>query len=220
LLDQARKVARVGVHLLTHPQTAPRWLRLRKASCLQTGIPWISFGAIDALERSLHPNMTAFEFGSGGSTVFLAERCASLTSVEHDGKWADATAAEIKRRGLANATLVRAAVPNIGYEEISGQWVAVCDPDAFKQSDYFAAFSGRYDLVFIDGADDFSLSPGWRSICFRRVEPTMSSGGIIVLDDVWAYPDVLSDNVAKHVEVFEGLGPSRNGPTSTAIFHY
>jgi len=211
---------RIGARLLSHPSEGGRWLQHRHASCLRLGLPWISFGAIDALAQSVHRDMTAFEFGSGGSTIFLAERCRSLTSVEHDPRWAEATSAELASRRLENVTLVQAPVPPFRYERISGRWTAVCDPDEFARSDYLGAFDGRYDIVFIDGVDDFGLAQTWRSMCFRRVEPTMRGGGIIVLDDAWAYGDILSDNHAIRTREFKGFGPARTGVTSTALFRY
>ena len=211
---------RVGARLLRHPFEGGRWIQHRKASCLRLGLPWISFGAIDALEQSLGRDIRAFEFGSGGSTIFLAERCRSLTSVEHDPEWADATSAELARRAIENVTLVRAPVPAVRYEQISGRWTAACDADEFARSGYLAAYEGRYDIVFIDGAEDFGLARKWRSMCFRRVEPDMAPGGMIVLDDSWAYPDILANNNAARMLDFEGFGPSRNGITSTAVFWY
>jgi predicted O-methyltransferase YrrM len=49
--------------------------------------PWLPQLAIDFLEGYLKPDMIAFEWGSGGSTIFIAERTRKLISVEHNLNW-------------------------------------------------------------------------------------------------------------------------------------
>ncbi|HKO93603.1 MAG TPA: hypothetical protein VJU61_20760, partial [Polyangiaceae bacterium] len=49
--------------------------------------PWIPFVARRWLARQLRPHLRVFEWGSGGSTLFLARRVAELVSVEHDAEW-------------------------------------------------------------------------------------------------------------------------------------
>ena len=48
------------------------------------------------------------EFGSGRSTVWFAERVATLTSVEHDERWYEAVSAKLKERRLANVDCILA----------------------------------------------------------------------------------------------------------------
>lgn len=43
--------------------------------------PWLSPGAIAWLEQNLRPHMRGFEWGSGRSTLWLARRLTSLTSI-------------------------------------------------------------------------------------------------------------------------------------------
>jgi len=52
--------------------------------------PWITFEAAEWLESFLsfrNKNAVGFEYGSGGSTVYLARHLKKLISVEHDKKW-------------------------------------------------------------------------------------------------------------------------------------
>ena len=46
--------------------------------------PWVPFEATDWLEHYLKPDMRVFEYGSGGSTIFFAQRVAEVISIEHD----------------------------------------------------------------------------------------------------------------------------------------
>lgn len=50
-------------------------------------LPWFNFGFIDFLEERLHKDLTVFEYGSGASTLFFAERVREIISVEYDEKW-------------------------------------------------------------------------------------------------------------------------------------
>jgi len=50
-------------------------------------LPLMCWDAIDFIRSVVHPGMNVFEYGSGGSTIFLAELGARLVSVEHDLYW-------------------------------------------------------------------------------------------------------------------------------------
>lgn len=57
---------------------------------LETGYPWLTLGAIMALEKILRDSKGQFnilEFGSGGSTVFFQDKCKSLLSFEDKKNW-------------------------------------------------------------------------------------------------------------------------------------
>ena len=49
--------------------------------------PWWTYAATAWLRAALNDTQRVFEFGSGGSTSWLAERVASVHSVEHDPLW-------------------------------------------------------------------------------------------------------------------------------------
>ena len=50
-------------------------------------IPWVTYPFIDFLSGRLNRELEVFEFGSGNSTLFFAERVKQLTSVEHNKDW-------------------------------------------------------------------------------------------------------------------------------------
>lgn len=57
---------------------------------LEIGYPWLTFGAIMALEKILYDSNGQFkilEIGMGGSTAFFITRCKKLISLEHDYTW-------------------------------------------------------------------------------------------------------------------------------------
>jgi len=57
---------------------------------VEIGYPWLTFGAIIALEKILEDSKGTFhilEIGMGGSTIFFSKRCNELVSLEHDANW-------------------------------------------------------------------------------------------------------------------------------------
>jgi len=58
-------------------------------------VPWIPYPAVHFLEERLKPEMKVYEFGAGGSTLWYAKRVKSVTSVEHNPKWAKRLAANL-----------------------------------------------------------------------------------------------------------------------------
>jgi hypothetical protein len=50
-------------------------------------IPWVTYSFIDFIKDRLKPEHAVFEFGSGNSTTFYAQRTGIVVSVEHDQEW-------------------------------------------------------------------------------------------------------------------------------------
>ncbi|MFP4155063.1 MAG: hypothetical protein ACLFSG_05130, partial [Halothiobacillaceae bacterium] len=50
-------------------------------------IPWMNYPVIDLLEQRLTSDLSLFEFGSGFSTRFYAQRVGHVHSVEYDRGW-------------------------------------------------------------------------------------------------------------------------------------
>lgn len=202
------RVPRVFWHLIKSPRDVYSYCRFgipNKNTPLSLGFPWWSFGATRCVEAALRSDMEVFEFGSGGSSVFLALRTAKLTCVEDDEKWADLVEIEARRRNIRNL-------------EILHRQYNFHNPGDFRQSDYLSAVgSSSYDLIVVDGKEE---SGQVRDICFWRAEKHIRPGGMIVLDDSWRYPQVKANNMAQRWRDFKGTGYCRLGVTSTCIFYY
>lgn len=54
---------------------------------VEIGYPWLTYGAIMTLERMNLSEFDVLEFGSGGSTIFFAQRAKSITSIDSDYEW-------------------------------------------------------------------------------------------------------------------------------------
>src|SRR3984885_13537361 len=59
--------------------------------------PWLSFSAVDYLEEPI-PGRRVFEFGSGMSTLWFAERCREVVSVESNPEWYSSIANQTRTR--------------------------------------------------------------------------------------------------------------------------
>lgn len=64
--------------------------------------PWLTFGAIQFIEKITRPDMVVFEYGSGGSTLFWADRVSKVVSVEHNREWYDRMSNEFRKPGVSN----------------------------------------------------------------------------------------------------------------------
>lgn len=162
-------------------------------------VPWIPYVARDFLDRILTPEMCVFEWGSGGSTVYFAERVAQVVTVEHECKEAQPS--------LEN--VVALYIPPEDGE---------LGTDRSRPEHYYSeAYPGKnfkryalaiddfepFDLVFVDGRA--------RPSCLHHAK--VKPGGWLVLDN--------SDReyYLKHVafggweeRCFFGCGPYNNYP--------
>ncbi len=202
------RVSRVVWHLLMRPNDIPRYFSQSLPSRWtpsKLGMPWWSFGAVDVVAGFIRPEMEVFEFGSGGSSIFLAHRTKHVTCVEDSEQWTDLVQKEAERLGLRNLEVL--AIP-FDFEKA----------DNFSESDYLRALDGRaYDLIVVDGQEN---SVQVRPHCFWRAEDHIKPGGMIVVDDSWRYPQVKAQNKAKRWKDYKGVGCCRRGVTSTCVFYY
>jgi predicted O-methyltransferase YrrM len=172
---------------------------------LDLGMPWWSFGAANAVAGLLKESMEVFEFGSGGSTVFLARKVMHLTCVEDSEEWIGSVSAEVRRSNLSNVNILARPFDFGRTEE-------------FESSSYLNALQGRsYDLIVVDGQEHAAKV---RPQCFWRAERFIRPGGVIVLDDSWRYPEVKQQNKASRFKDYKGVGCCRLGVTSTCLFFY
>jgi len=155
------------------------------SSPIQDGIPWITFSATKFLEHTLTKEMVVYEFGSGGSTLFLAKRVKQVYSVEHDKTWFLTVSDAIKNKGYSNWS---GRVLEPAYE---GEYLekSPSDPDAYVSgSPDFKGYSfknyvesiddfsdGYFDLVLIDGRA--------RPSCFKHAVSKVRVGGYIMWDN-------------------------------------
>ena len=116
-------------------------------------LPWWAFSAINYLEP-LIPRRRVFEFGSGMSTLWFAERCGQIVSVESDPGWHQVVSQQCS--AMQNVRIIRAT----------------------SKADYLGAIAtagGKFDLILVDGF--------YRSDCLDLARPYLNPGGLLVVDD-------------------------------------
>ena len=204
----SRKIGRVIGNLISHPQYISRCLAhnvINGKTPLDLEIPWFSYAAIDFLESYLLPDMTVFEYGSGGSTLFFARRVQRVFSVEDNPQWFDWVTRRLKEKGCSNAQL---CLFPFNFKE----------PLGFEHSEYLNAMPDeKFDVIVVDGSEEWTQV---RPICFSKAEEHVKTGGIIVVDDSWRYPVLRQNHHAKNLRIFQSVGPCRPGVTSTDVFFY
>jgi hypothetical protein len=148
---------------------------VRGRSALDDGVPWMTFRAIAWLRSYLRPELHVFEYGSGGSTIFLASRVTELVSVEHDLDWYATTERKLADLGLHCTYLLRE--PRSEADERFGSTDPAYRGMSFEP--YVKAIDayddGTFDLVIVDGRA--------RPACAIRAIPKVRPGGYLLLDD-------------------------------------
>lgn len=154
------------------------WLRSHRRgySPLTDEIPWVTYKAISWLEGYLTPSMTVFEYGAGGSTVFLAKRAKRVVSVEHDEGYYRYLSRRMASLGNCELMLrIPGAWSDANDEFVSYQdkYRGVSFEDYVKSIDQYPDSS--FDLVIIDGRA--------RMACIRRAMCKVKPDGYLMLDN-------------------------------------
>lgn len=145
-------------------------------------MPWLPLSLLAYLEPRLDPGGVGFEFGSGGSTLWLAERVGSLTSVEHDPKWHTIIEQELQDSRVGNCRyILREARPRVAGAGVPGVGGVDCGSREWEGS--FESYvkvidqwpDGSLDLVLVDGRS--------RPACLLHAAPKVRPGGYLILDD-------------------------------------
>jgi hypothetical protein len=117
--------------------------------------PWWIKESIDFLDRQLTDTFVAYEWGSGGSTPWLAQRVHSLVSLENDEGWYEFMLPYVEP--FVNTILVYLSLGR-GYADHIRQY-----PDEY------------FDFIEVDGPQ--------RELCVPNAIGKLKPGGIFLLDD-------------------------------------
>jgi len=132
--------------------------------------PWLTRKAVRFLEVWLKPTDNVFEWGSGRSTLWLAQQVRRIISIETDAAWLELVWTKTMFHHLDNVEL------------------KFC-PDAAanrtERDEYVSAIANTgkdFDLVIVDG-------PVKRDLCALAALPNVKPGGLLLLDNVnWYLP--------------------------------
>ena len=193
--------------LAGHPRELarlPRWLREKRAQTMGLRAPWWPYAAAEWVASALPPRPHVFEYGGGGSTLWLEDLGATVTVVEHDEAW----------HGQISAALSEGTTALFRPPARTGTITSSVASGFFD--DYVAAIDCQPDdslnLVIVDGRA--------RVECVRRAMPKVREGGILVLDDAdrRRYQPALRALAGWERHAFTGLKPGTRHPAHSSAW--
>lgn len=141
----------------------------------------------EAVLKHVRPGARVLEWGSGGSTLWLADRLppgAYLTSVEHDGAWHKQVRDAVGERPGVRLLLAEPSRP-------LGRNATIEEEDPGPLEAYLGAPDDhRYDVILVDGPA--------RVACMAKARRLLAPGGVVFLHD--AQRDWYDDGKAHFVE--------------------
>ncbi|RDC57048.1 FkbM family methyltransferase [Pedobacter chinensis] len=157
-------------------------------------LPWVTYSFIDFIKERINKTQHIFEYGSGSSTIFYAERAGSVTSVEHDESWFD----KVKNNSPANAEMIFCKL------EQDGEYA--------KKA---TLLDRKFDIIIVDGRD--------RVNCCKYSIEALSSNGVLILDDSereFYHPAriFLKEKGFKELS-FSGISPGFFYEKATSVFY-
>lgn len=157
-------------------------------------IPWVTYSFIDFIKDRIHKELNVFEFGSGNSTLFYAQRVKKVTSVEHDREWFEKVVAAKPQ----NSEMILCEL------KADGEYCRIP-----------ATLNEKFDIIIVDGRD--------RINCCKHSLGSLSPSGVVVLDNTErdSYQeaiDFMIKNGFKHI-AFTGISPGFFIKNSTSLFY-
>ena len=185
----------------------PRYDRfLGGKGTLEVGYPWLSVGAILALEgvifrvdQAHQAPKRVLELGSGGSTVFFAKRAESVLTVETDPTWAPLTLQALERHGVASKVFLQACTNAESERYVNAQ------PNS------------SFDLMLVDHAADHMVVGRGARHAFSRLPlalialPKLRSTGWLVVDNYALHGMEAFDYTGWETWVFDDMRYSGRG---------
>ena len=171
--------------------------------------PWLPYLAIDYLDNYLKPDMTVFEWGSGGSTIWFAQRVKSVISIEHNPEWTVS---------LDNVDfhLIQPEDGSLGDNPSNPEHYRarpIGEKNFKKYATAIEQFDQKFDLILIDGRA--------RASCLYHSIDKVKNGGFIIIDNTER--DYYLARLASYFEdwnkiTFFGNGPKNSWKWETTFF--
>jgi predicted O-methyltransferase YrrM len=180
-------------------------------------MPWFTYKAINWLNKYLNKEMIVFEYGSGGSTLYLSNKVKELYSIEHNENWFK----QVKRKlGSNRMNNVKVYLKKPIYKKSLKD--VICKSTTFNQylkydfKEYVEAIDkfpdNYFDLIIIDGRA--------RSSCIKHSVKKVKKNGYLLLDNSERLNYQSAINLLskfKRTDYF-GFGPTLNTFWQTSIW--
>lgn len=148
-------------------------------------IPWIVYEAKKWLDSYLGKDMTVFEWGSGGSTIYFSKKSKKIISIEHNKEWHAKVSAAIRHEKIKNCSyflivpqksIFARFLPYGSYTYVSKTFKEHANlsfSDYAKKIDEYS--NEAFDLVVVDGRS--------RVACMSHAIKKIKKGGFLLLDN-------------------------------------
>lgn len=160
-------------------------------------LPWMTYPAIEFLQKNINKNQRIFEFGCGASTIFFAKKAKEVIAIETNEKWKNFIEEKLSKENLsAKITLMADGIDNQSYE-------------TFPQKD-----EEKFDFIIIDSIKRFP--------CAINAVNALKENGKIILDDSQRQNyqkifDFFAKNNFQKID-FAGIEPGKLKLKKTTIF--
>lgn len=162
-----------------------RKFRVSSKSTLDFRTPWLVFDVINFLKKWLQKDMVVYEYGSGGSSLFISDRVKTIYSIEHDEAWFNNVQEVMKKEGIKNIEYrlhtPEAQVADSSVDCSNPHYYLSCMGE-FKDLNfekYVKSIDGfpnqHFDLVIVDGRS--------RPSCILHSMQKVKPGGILLVDN-------------------------------------
>ena len=131
--------------------------------------PWWPKEAVKICEMLIRPSDKVLEFGSGRSTFWLADKCASITSIEHHNDWYQIVKKKLQASRFEHKVNL-VLTPLITVENNYNQPYLLVGKEMESAS---------IDIVIVDGK--------YRAEAAELSLLLLKSGGVLIIDDAHRY---------------------------------
>jgi hypothetical protein len=176
---------------------------VRHAAPLDLRVPFWPYDAVDFVGARLPAAAAVFEYGSGGSTLWLLDQGADVTAVEHHPGWHQRLLAAAPR--LALSLHEPSADGEIGSIMTTG---------------FFDAYVAAVDEVPDDSLDMLIVDGRARVECVDRALDKVKPGGMLLLDDTdrRRYSAAYRQLADWERHDFAGVKPGQVRPAHTSVW--
>jgi hypothetical protein len=193
----------------------PSWIQsnCRERTPLQDQMPWLTYGALRWLRNNVRKDMTTFEYGSGGSTLYFARKVRQHYAVEHDQGWYQIVQKALGEKSAGNVHLTLKAPSHISDPNYGTTKKNLRGSSFREYASFIDRFPDRsFDIILIDGRS--------RNACIRHAIRKVQASGHIILDNSERaeYADGISVLTNFERKDFFGVGPYKRSFWQTSVF--
>ena len=150
--------------------------------------PWYMPKAHQFLERKISHLNRVFEYGSGDSSVWFAERVKEYIAVEHDQSWSTRTTNRLKEKNLTNSK-VHSVPPDKNNSDFDWEkeWIHFATLQHVPRQPKFRQYMSTIDQYHDNYFDCIIIDGRERIGCLLHSIPKLAENGLIIYDDSAGY---------------------------------